>query len=119
LDFPDENVRVTSTAVPITWKPGKDITIPTEGVPPSFFSWFEFESDQGQELDCVQIAEELVNKVYPHGHVLWRDGLNAVSDRDEDDEDLEDEDLDDEDLEDEDLEDEGMVTLEGTNCRGQ
>jgi hypothetical protein len=87
VGLPDSNQRITSTAVPIQWKEGKDLTVPTVGVPPSFFSWFAFESEGTGELDAVQIAEQLADEVYPHAHRIWQDALEEESV--EDDESLE------------------------------
>src|SRR5262245_32148459 len=69
LQAPELDCKITSSVVPIKWRPGKDVTRPVKGAPPSFFTWFAFEAEGRDDgLDHVLIAEQLADEIYPHAH---------------------------------------------------
>jgi Nucleosome assembly protein (NAP) len=91
VQSPDSKSQITSTVVPIQWKPGKDLTKKVGGAPLSFFHWFAFEG-QGQAGDefpeSAEIAMALADEIYPHAHKMYQESIAEESDE-VDEEDLE------------------------------
>jgi len=91
LQAPNSESKVTSSKVPIKWKPGKDLAKPAKGAPPSFFTWFAFESQIGEDdgFDSVLIAEQFADEIYPHAHKIFQGIWEEESGGEDEDEDLE------------------------------
>jgi hypothetical protein len=91
IQAPDPESKVTSSKVSINWKPGKDLTKPVKGAPASFFTWFDFENEveNEEDFDCVDIAEQLADEVYPHAHKIYQ-GIVDEEEEGDVEEDLED-----------------------------
>lgn len=86
------DAQITSTKVPIKWKYGKDLTKAVKGAPLSFFKWFAFDGrdeDKGEFPNCVDIALELADEIYPHAHRIFKDCVVEVANEEDVDEDLE------------------------------
>jgi len=91
LEGPIPEAKVVSSKVLINWKPGKDLAEPVKGAPPSFFRWFAFENDRDrvEELDCVEIAEQLADEIYPHAHKIFQRAIEDEGEDIDEEEDLE------------------------------
>jgi template-activating factor I len=90
IQAPDSESHVTSTKVPIKWKPGKDLTKVVKGIPQSFFSWFAFEKEGKDDFQSsIEIAIVLADEIYPHAHRIFQESLVEESDEGDQDEDLE------------------------------
>ncbi|EMR09568.1 hypothetical protein PNEG_02154 [Pneumocystis murina B123] len=87
-----EPSQLISEKVNIKWKKNKDLTKPTKGVAPSFFTWFLWTGENndifedGEEL-AIFIAEDL----YPNAVKYFTDALQENEENDDEEIDLENE----------------------------
>jgi hypothetical protein len=92
IQSPYPEAIVTSTKVSINWKPGKDLSKPAQGTPPSFFTWFAFEGPENATENEFpygdNVAITLADEIYPHAHKIFQDSYMEDSDAMDEDEDL-------------------------------
>jgi template-activating factor I len=77
----------------LKWKQGKDLTKTAPGAPPSFFTWFAFESpDAGTgDMDGPEggdLAVQFADEIYPHAHRIFQEALEEDSDDENEEEEL-------------------------------
>lgn len=87
-----EPSQLISEKVNIKWKKDRDLTKPTKGVAPSFFTWFSW---TGEDNDVFEDGEELAifiaEDLYPNAVKYFTDALQENEENEDEEIDLENE----------------------------